>query len=235
MAINLNKPKFVLSGRRELLKGSITQLLALHQLTHGKDIGEVYGIPTDVYQESVTFKPQVKLFFKQDEDAVPPKMRAVRAELTFRLQDKTSATITPGDAMALATAIKQEFVSGGSTGFTWSKGKIKTTYFDRDKGYELYIFALNKVEGEKVVKKILDIRGHPYDSEKLVEHVPTRQSINNPTGHRMVYGELVDNIRWRPTANVRFQWASLQIHGKLRDIFLVDITAKHPEALLKAN
>ena len=198
MAINTNK--FVLRGRREFLKGGINQILALHQLVDGKDIGEVYGIPTHDYQESVSFKPQIKLFFKQDEAAVPPGKRAIKAELTFRLQDKTSATITPGDAAVLAAAIKQEFVTGGSTGFVWGKGKVKVTYFDRERGYELYIFALNKLEGEKVVKKILDVRGHPYDADILTEHIPTKASVNNPIGKKLVYGKMVDNIRWRPRA-----------------------------------
>jgi len=235
MAINLNKPKFVLRGRRELLKNGVTQLLSLHQLLHGKDVGEIYGIPTSDYQESVAFKPQIKLFFKQDEDAVPPGRRAVKAELTFRLHDKTSATITPGDAGALATAIKQEFVSGGSTGFAWGKGKNLTTYLDPEKGYILHLYALNKLEAEKVVKKILDIRQHPYDADKLTEHIPTKLSVNNPVGKKMVYGQMVDTIRYRPTAIVRFEWASLQIHGKLRDVFLVDLTGKHRDALLKAT
>lgn len=181
----------------------------------------IYGIPKADYDSDVRYKPQLYFYFRQDLQAVPDGKRAVTARFHIRLIDETQATINPTKARALATDIKRIFTVNGQ-GITWDKGKVKCTYKDRDRGYDMYIYAISKAEAIEVIKKLLSIRNHPYVADYLVEHNPERSSVNNPTGTKLVYGQQMPNKRWRPTAKVRFIYASLQIEGLDEDVMLVD-------------
>lgn len=190
----------------------------------------IYGIPTSDFQEVVEFRPQVKLVFAQDSDAVPDGKTAIRAEIGFRLINETSATMTEAKALKLAKAIKTTLITS-SKGYVWSKGKILATYKDPSHGYSLQIYAMSDTEAETIIKKILEIQDHTFDADKFTTHTPKRSSVNNPSGTSLVYGKQRSKQRWRPTANVRFRYASLQIHGLPRDVILVDTTGYFPDAL----
>lgn len=192
----------------------------------------IYGIPTEEYQENVRFKPQVHLFFAQDSAAVPEGEIPIRAEINFRLINETSASLTRSDAENLARQIRSEFVVGHS-GYTWNKGKILCSYRDRELGYKLQIYAISDEEGEAVAKKVLSIRNHSFNPDKFTPSIPKRNSVNNPTGKDLVFGKQVDKPRWRPTAKVRFRWASLHIHGLKNDVMLVDTTGHYRDALIR--
>jgi hypothetical protein len=192
----------------------------------------IYGIPVETYQESVKFKPQVELFFAQDDDAVPEDRTAIQAEINFRLVNETEKTILPTEAERLARLIKRELANTRPT-YTFDKGKHVCTYYDSDRGYNLQIYSLTPEEGERVVRKILSIQDHPFEDDFFRFSTPKRNSVNNPSGTRLVYGKQRKKPRWRPTGKVSFRWASLKIHGQPRDVILVDTTGSFPDALVR--
>ena len=190
---------------------------------------DVFGFDMNYVNESFTFKPQVKMFFRQDADAIPSGKRAVEGEIGFRIVDETSTTMTELKAKTLATKIKNEFAVGN--GYIWKKGKHKVTYKDPEVGVDLRILALNETEGIEVVKKVLDVVDGIYDEDKLISIDPKKDSITNPTTTELVYGKQQKKQRWRPIANVRFQYAVLTVHKLQYRVVLVDRSKTYLNAL----
>ncbi len=196
------------------------------QQTHLKP--DVYGIPIEPYQEQVTFRPQVHLFFKQDSSAVASGKRPVEGEISFRLANETSETFTETKARSLALKIKNEFAL--ANGYIWKKGKLKCIYKDVSHGLDLRLLSISKSEGIEVIRKMCDVVDATYDSDLLKVSEPERNSLTNPTRSNLVYGKQRREQRWRPTANVRFQYAILGIHGMQNRIVLVDRTNRYLDA-----
>lgn len=192
----------------------------------------LFGLPVDVFQEEVKYRPQIKLYFCQDRNAVPDGFLPVQSEITFRLVNETSSSISEAEARSLGLEIKNLFSTAG-TGYQWTKGKYKVTYFDPEHGYDFRINASSKTEGEQLIKKFLQVKNHTFIEDKLSVVTPTRDSVNNPVGHTIIMGKQYRAHRWRPTANVRFRWASLHLHGQRRPVILCDITGTFLDALVK--
>ena len=193
---------------------------------------DVYGVPMETYKETVDFRPQVWMWFTQDRAAVPEGKPHITAEISFRLMDETPATINETKAKTIAENIAKEFVVAGN-GYVFTKGKILLTYKDEALGYRLKVQASTELEGENVFKKVLGIQNHTYDSDKFTNHTPKKNSVNNPVGTEKVYGKDVPKKRYRPTGNVRFRYAVLELCSLHRDIILVDTTGKYRDALVK--
>lgn len=181
---------------------------------------EIYSIPVEDYQRNVTFRPQVKLYFKQPRteiDAPTVGLRQGKGEITFRLVNETSETITRLDAERLARDIKRIF---GTPLERWEKGKYKVTYKDIDRGYDLRLLVRNQTEGERLVRKILSIQAHPYEPEYFQFVDNNLISTTNPGTHR-VYGKTVKKYIRRPLVSVQFLSAQLLIWGRQRPVNLV--------------
>lgn len=200
------------------------------QHTHLKP--DVYGMPITTYHESFPFHPQVGLFFSQDSGAVPKGRAPVIAEMNFRLMGETPATMTETKASSLATKIANTLASGKTT-YSYTKGKIIVPYTDKQHGYQFKIFCNSKAEGIEVIKKVLSIQEHTYNEEFINVSTPEKESENNPTGTHLVYGEQVKKMRWRPTANVYFRYATLKLSGLMRDVVLTDTTGRYKDALVR--
>ena len=179
----------------------------------------VYGIPVSELQTERKYKPQVKLYFLEPYDKLVHDAGIPRSEgeITFRLMSKTSDTISRNDAEKLARNIKNTF---GKPTFTWFKGWYKATYLDSEKGYDLRLLVKDKSEAERVVKKVLDIQGHPFERDyfQFIEH--DRTYSLNPGTHK-VYGRQVKKPPRRRKADVKFRYAQLLIWGKPNAINLV--------------
>lgn len=181
----------------------------------------VYGVPVQELQSVAKFKPQIKLYFKEPysselhQDGTPQSS----GEITFRLMNETSETITRTKAEQLARAIKQELAIPI---FTWEKGWFKATYLEPEKGYDLRILVKSQAEGERVIRKILGIQNHSFNSDyfQFIEHKRTYPI--NPGTHR-VYGRTVKKFRTRPRVDVKFRYAQLLIHGQLNPVNLVSV------------
>jgi hypothetical protein len=193
----------------------------------------VYGQPKATFDEDTEYHPQVFLFFAQDEAAVPENRCAIQAEHRITLVNETERSINDSKAEILARAIRREFASSRPT-FSWNKGKRKAYYLDKTKGYDFRVQCFTEEEGERVIRKLLDIQGDPFDEDLFRDLNPRKNSINNPTGTTLVYGRQRPKKRWRPNGLVRFRWASLHINNLGRIVTLVDTTGSFPEALERA-
>ena len=193
---------------------------------------DVYGVASEPYQESVTLRPQVHLFFTQDASAVTPDRRRMEGQISLRLVNETSATMTKAKAQTIANKIKQEFTTPNN--FIWKKGKFKLVYQEPEFGLNLSILALNEAEGIQVIKKVVEIANSTYKEDLLRIIEPKRDSATNPSGTNLVYGKKRKKKRWRPTGNVRFRYALLSLDGMQNRITLVDTTSKYLDALIWA-
>lgn len=171
--------------------------------------------------EKVTYRPQVILYFEQDKDSVPSGKTPLNAEISFRLHDETYETITKTKYEQLAQKIKTEFATPQR--YAWSKGKHICWYKDESKGYDFQVYALSEAEGEKVIKKVMDIRSHNFEENIFKITTPKKSSDNTPSNVKIL-GKTRKKPRWRPTATVRFMWADLVIWNVPEPITLVDTT-----------
>ncbi|PHJ59446.1 hypothetical protein VF14_27070 [Nostoc linckia z18] len=196
-----------------------------------KRLGVFYGMPALDFQESFEGRPQVFLFFSQDRASTPDDLTPITAEISFRLMDETAESITPAKALSLANKIKAEMSDGGKEIY-FNKGKNIVNYNDRKHGLALQIYSTNEAEGEKMIKKILAIRGVTFDSTKQSVSVPKRNSENLPKGTTTVYGKSRKKRRWRPNGRVIFRYAYLYVHGLNEVVPLVDATSQWVDALV---
>jgi hypothetical protein len=189
----------------------------------------MYGIPTELYQQSVEFKPQIKLFFREDVEDTDTGYRPIEAELSFRLMNESSETVSSADAMRYANKIKTEFAGGG--GYRWQKGRLKLSYRDLARGYQLIVTPASEAGGKEVINKILDIQGHSLDELNLTT---SKLGQNPPTipANKFVYGKSRRMPRKRPVGWVRFQYAELHIWGLPKAIVLVDRTGRKANPLV---
>lgn len=198
-----------------------------------KRLGIFYGMPALDFQESFEGRPQVFLFFSQDKASVPDGLSPITAEISFRLMDETSESITPAKALSLANKIKREMMEGDKEIY-FNKGKYLINYNDRKNGLALRIYATSEPEGERIIKKILTIRDISFDASHFSVSTPKRNSENLPKGTHTVYGKSRKKRRWRPTARVRFRYAYLYVHGLNEPIPLFDVTGQWFDALVSA-
>ena len=224
---DISKPKAALKEACVIKDGdtaTITMMrLWLFEITvgHAQAIQRpVYGIPVSEVQANWKFRPQIKLYFleKYDEETHgKQKISQLEGEITFRLMNQTSETISRSNAEVLARKIKSVFATPP---FTWEKGWYKSTYFDAEKGYDLRLLVKSKAEAERVVKNVLEIQGHSFnrDNFQFVEH--DRSYPVNPGTHR-VYGRTVKKPIKRRRADVKFKHAQLLIQGQPNAINLV--------------
>lgn len=198
------------------------------QKTHHKP--SIIGIPKEQFDLGieVEYKPVVQLYFQQDRSAVVEDYAPVKAEISFRLMNESTDSITKANLETLARTIKNEFALGN--GYTFNKGKYIAHYLDRKNGYSLQIYVINESEGVEVVKKILSIQNHTYDEDLFRVTQPKKNSLNTTT-NKTIVGKSYKKLRWRPTATVRFQWASVSIREVPDPIYLVDRTMSRPGSL----
>jgi hypothetical protein len=189
----------------------------------------IYGIPVDSYDERVVYKPQVNLFFRQDEDATPQRRNPTYAEISYRLINETPSTITEADLVRIGNRIKAEF--GASNGYRWSKGKILVTYKNLADGLNLQIYALNESEGIGVIRKVCDCAQQSYNDNYVVVHEPKAPYSNNP-GNQIILGKSRKIPVRRPTATVRFLKANISIHGLPHPISLVGRLYTQPTPMI---
>jgi hypothetical protein len=186
----------------------------------------VYGIPVTEHQRNVEFKPQVKLYFKE---RLPPtetdRLSPAVGEITFRLMNETAETYSRAKAEAMAKDVKREF---GNPIFVWDKGIYYYYYRDFERGYDLRLLVKSKAEGERVAKAVLAIQGHSFNDDFSDFQENTRSYPMNP-GSQIIYGQSVKKPVKRPRAEVRFRYAQLLLHGRVKVINLVAT----PESALK--
>ncbi|AFZ24777.1 hypothetical protein Cylst_2571 [Cylindrospermum stagnale PCC 7417] len=178
----------------------------------------VYGIPVSEHQRGVKFKPQVKLYFVERLGIdVIDRNNPASGEITFRLMNESSNTYSRAKAEAMAKDIKREF---GTPIFNWEKGWFYYYYKDFERGYDLRLLVKNKSEGERIAKNVLAIQGHPFNKDFVDFPDHDRTYSLNP-GTQLIYGQQTKKSVERPRVDVRFRYAQLLLHGRLKAINLV--------------
>jgi hypothetical protein len=205
--------KISLFALGQQMNENIAQIVAISQLLKGKNIGSVYGMPITSYQESVVFAPQVILrFLEKKEHQLDKDKPLINSDITFRLTNKTSETITPADVDLLAARVKSKFAYPL---FVWNKGKKCYTYFDRKKGYQLKLNVPNEAEAKRVIEQVLDLQGHSPEWEflNLNQAVQELQKYDETPRSKVILNKPRKQVRRRPIGKVTFYRAELHIHG----------------------
>lgn len=228
----------VLHGRAQLLKPVITQIMAMHQLLEGKDIGAHYSVPVLAFQNHYEFHPQVTLVFKQTMAEANPSMTSttdpddikepVDGEISYRLVNETHETMTESKALLLAQKIKSKFAIPVCQ---WTKGVTNYTYWHDVKGYRFRIAASTEAMAKTLIEMTLDLAGEAPDWDLLREHIPKKTFPVKPL-KKTIYGTLRRPPRRRPVETVRFKYAELHVWGVPRAITLVDLTGRRPSPLV---
>jgi len=182
----------------------------------------IYGVPEGSFRASTMGSPRILLFFQEDYQTVEKGESPITGEISFRLTNETSTSITESKLRSLATKIKNEFATGN--GFVWNKGRNYYNYLDKEKGYKLQILATTESEAWSIVGKVLDIQNHTPDPEKFTtsENKSPSSAFPSTPGHQTILGKSRKKARKRPIVNVRFQYAVFNIQGVMRPIPLVD-------------
>lgn len=221
---DISTPKASLKHACKITDADTMQMIIARKFLFEFDAGyaqsvqtPIYGMPLDEVQGAVKFKPQINLHFKEKYPFIAERTRAVTGRIAFRLMNEESSTFTRFKAENLARSIKNTFASPI---FIWEKGKFYYYYRDKEKGYNLQILCKTKLEGRRVANAVLDIQGHSFNSE-FEDFVENDRSYPNNPGTQIVYGQSVPRPIRRPTADVRFRYAQLLLHGQRRAINLV--------------
>jgi hypothetical protein len=198
-----------------------------------RDVTEpYYGIPIAGFDAEVVYKPQITLFFLEDFRDVEAGYRAVEGQLSIRLIKENSTTLSQADLKRYANKINLAF--GQGNGLIWDKGKHLYSYVDKVNGHRFKILTQTQTDAESLVRKLLDIVGDRYNSELLRLNEAVNEAAAFPTNppKQTILGKVYKQPRKRPKAKVKFQYASIKIHGLPKPIILVDKTGYWSEALI---
>lgn len=180
----------------------------------------VAGIPFEDLDREIKYRPKVSMFFAQDMMATPDYQDPETGIVSFRLMDKEPDTITRTEIKALAKRIDLEFSK--PNGYIWKKGKNMMSCRNQRVGLPQKLLCFDKAEGMEMYRAIARVMQIELDEDLLKYGEPERQSVTNPTGYIMRLGRRVKKKKWRPIVNVRFQYATLRIHGLVQPLVLVD-------------
>lgn len=193
-----------------------------------------FSAPVTEVDSEIRYKPQITCYFLEEPQDVEPGYRPVEGQLSVRIINETSNSITKNDLQILANKINVAF--GQTNGYIWKKGKILYTYVDKPKGHRFKVFAKNQGDATEIVNKMLSIVGDTYKPGLLKINESSEPAIAYPTipPNQTILGKVHKEPRKRPVADVRFQYASLKIWGLPEPVILVDKTGYFSTAILSA-
>ena len=169
----------------------------------------VYGIPVTHFDSYSLYKPQIHLYFAQTSAEVEENKTIAKGELTFRLMNETSTSISDIEVNKYAQKISANFAK--PIKFVWQKGKHRFTYSDSERGYQLKLNVISETEGKRVVEQILDIQDHTPDWKyaKYIETLQPTEKYPEIPGNQTILGKTRSKPRRRPREDVKFRRASL--------------------------
>lgn len=190
-----------------------------------------YGIPVSSFQESRKFKPQLMLYFQEDIGDVEPGFPPVTGEISIRLMNYTSSSLTPAVANTFATRVRSNF--GGGGGLIWRKGRTMVTYAEWAKGYQLQLLSRSATDGRNIISQVLDLQNDTPNWKfcNVSENEESGAAYPPVPELDQVYGSSRRQPRRRPVADVRFQYAVLNIHGLQNPVVLYDRSGLWPNAV----
>ncbi len=177
-------------------------------------------------------KPQILLYFQEDNEDIEPGYAPVTARISFRLMNYTSESITTAIATNYAMDIRSEFAT--NNGYVWRKGKEMWSYSNWEQGYQLQLLCRSEADAVALVQKVISIQNDTYQPEFMNVNKNQAESIAYPTnpGTDIILGESRKLARRRPIADVRFQYALMKIDKLPNPITLVDRSGTWPNPLV---
>jgi hypothetical protein len=193
----------------------------------------IFGTPSTSFQETTKYHPQIHLYFEEKYTEADPGYKPLRSQVSLRLMNETTDTLTKADATVIANKIKTLF--GTSVPFHWKRGKELFSYIDQSKGYYFQLLCFSITEAKKVIEQVLDIRGHTPDWKLLNSKSNAEPAGSYPTipVAKTIMGKSYKQPRRRPVGNVYFTYAVLHIHGKPNPVVLFDPDKRYPESLAR--
>ncbi len=205
--------------------------LFLHGTTYTRDqFPIVAGSLLDDVDISVTYRPKITRFFVEDAEA---GYKPVEMEVSFRLIDETSSTITEAELKSIASKIKANF--GAGKGRIFKKGRKLIYYLDRSLGYNFLLRARDLNEGKNLIREILTMNGDTLDTSflKVSETLDETDAYPYNPGTQVILGKRKSKPRRRPLVNVRFKYAYATVHGYNKPIYLYSKSSFIPDALVQ--
>ena len=193
----------------------------------------VYGMPSHAIQAQRKFKPHVHLYFSQNALDVQKGDDPITGSISWRIMNESSSSISRSEVERLANKIKTEFGSGN--GFVWRKGKKMVSYTDWDRGLQLQILSRDENEGERVIKKVLDVAGVTFEAKRCNLNKNKAEDSRYPSAKQRenILGESVELPRERPEVNVTFRYATLSLHGRKKPVHLYDKTLQLVDSIVR--
>lgn len=228
-----------LRGTPKELRPVLIQLMANYQLLQNLEIDSSSSI-NENFDPNRKYHPLIRLFFKQDSTFVAgtnqPKGQGrnrKEGELSFRLMDETTETLSKNNLISLGQKIKAAF--GENEGYLWHKGKELYCYADWSRGYQLQMLARTESQARELVTKILALQNHTPTWRYLTKSESVVESEKYPatTEVKTILGEQVTLPLRRPNVEVRFRHAEAQVSPLAKPVIVYDRTGKKAGALVK--
>lgn len=191
-----------------------------------------YGIPVSSFQESRRFRPQIMLYFQEDLADAASGYSPISGEISFRLMNHDSSSLTPTVAQTYANRIRSNFGAGG--GYIWRKGRTMVSYTDWSRGYQLQLLCRSASEGRQLITHVLDIQNDTPNWKycNVSENEESGTAYPPVPPLETVYGRSRRLPRRRPVGDVRFQYATLNVQGLQNPVVLYDRSGVWPLALV---
>jgi hypothetical protein len=217
-----------------LLKPTIVQTLANHRLIEDKDVGTVYNFTPEKVQNIRSYQPQVEIKFLQPRSEKSKNKQQLPGQISFRLADKKSETITENDILVLAQKIKAKFATPP---FVWKKGKILVSYSDWEKGYQFQLLVSSKTEAKRIIEQVLDLQNHSpqWEFMNVINNEVPEKSFDETPKKKMILGKQEEQPTKRREGNVHFQYAQLFLCGREKPIILCDISHRWRNPIVKVE
>jgi hypothetical protein len=193
----------------------------------------IFGTPSTSFQETTRYHPQIHLYFEEKYTEADPGYKPLRSQVSLRLMNETTDTLTKAEITVIATKIKTLFST--SVPFHWKRGKELFSYIDQAHGYYFQLLCFSTTEAKKVIEQVLDIRGHTPNWKLLNSKTNAEPVGSYPTipVSKTILGKSYKQPRRRPVGNVYFTHAVLHIHGKPNPVVLVDSDKRYPESVVR--
>ncbi len=208
--------------------------LFLHGTTYTRDqYPVVAGSLLSEIDSTITYRPKITLFFTEDAEDAEAGYKPVEMEVSWRLINETSASITEAQLRSIGTKIKTNF--GAGNGRIFKKGRKIVHYLDRDRGYNFLLRARDLAEGKDLIREILTMNGDTLDTNILRVSETDSETDAYPynPGTQLILGSRKSLPRRRPLVNVRFKYAYATVHGYNKPIYLYSRSSFIPDALVQ--
>ncbi|MEG4133244.1 hypothetical protein QUA41_30595 [Microcoleus sp. Pol11C1] len=172
-------------------------------------------------------KPQLYIYFTEDEQDVEIGYKPIRSQISMRLMDETESTLTRANLNQYTTRIQSIF--GQQGGKIWKRGKDMASYGDWNAGYQLQLLVRSKADGEELIKQFLAIQNVPFVKKKYFYNENQDPVNAYPTipGEEIILGKAVKKARNRPIAEIRFQSAWISLPSIRKPIYLIDASGEN--------